>query len=113
MGGGRGWKNVTVKPANEMEKDGMEKGLRGWGRTSGTGAAPCSYVEADRILSFNSREFIEARDDKPCAAIAPGCTGAFSVFSRCRRALKKYCHPAARGSSEWVGVGGGGGDGRV
>lgn len=30
----------------------------------------CSYVEADRILSFNSREFIEAGDDKPCAAIA-------------------------------------------
>lgn len=51
----------------------------------------CSYVEADRILSFNSREFIEAGDDKPCAAIA-GCT-AFSVFSRCRRTLKKYCHP--------------------
>lgn len=56
----------------------------------------CSYVEADRILSFNSREFIEAGDDKPCAAIA-GCT-AFSVFSRCRRTLKKYCHP--RGQDE-------------
>lgn len=35
------------------------------------------YVEADRILSFNSREFIGARDDKPCRNTR--CT-AFSVF---------------------------------
>lgn len=45
----------------------------------------CSYVEADRILSFNSREFIEAGDDKPCAAIA----GLYSLF----RVLPLQTHP--------------------
>ena len=39
-GGGRGaervgWKNVTVKPANEMEKDGMEKRVKGLGMNVG------------------------------------------------------------------------------